>query len=155
MPKPRVPTAHKKALGKQLDPRFVNKNEPKPDLIDASEKAPAFLTKQGKKAFVEIKEMLTVNGVLTIMDMPAFALLCDHYGTYMEVREIIQREGYQITEETKQGSITKRHPLLGTLNETHGRVIKLLTEYGMTPASRGKVGAVEARVDPLEGLLSG
>jgi P27 family predicted phage terminase small subunit len=88
----------------------------------------------------EAKKHLQDANVLTEMDALALAAFCESYATWREATDKIRRaksQGGGLVIETVYGQ--KANPYLKIANNAHDRMLAILREFGMTPASRTRV----------------
>jgi P27 family predicted phage terminase small subunit len=98
-------------------------------------------------------------GLLESLDAVAFAMLCDAVGGYLRIREELGHE--QLVIMTGETNYPTPNPLCSLLRGQTKAVRELLSDFGMTPASRSSLtgstsieGQQEER-DPLAELLQG
>ncbi|MCC3705216.1 phage terminase small subunit P27 family [Rouxiella badensis] len=142
--------------------RAINKNEPKPP--SGVPPIPKNLDKMGKYWFKRIGEELDVIGVMTSLDGKALELLVEAYTEYRHHCETLEREGYTYAVYDEEGKdedqersirMIKPHPAVAMKSDARKFVRAMLAEFGMSPASRSKVGAKgPAEADPLEAFLN-
>lgn len=151
--RPPKPTALKLLHGTARNDR-INPNEPKFAVL-ADAKPPTWLKGRGRKAWADLAPMLIQIGVLTEADRPALLMLCDTYGEWMDLRDVVRREGHTYEVETKTGTMIMNRPEVAQASDCWRRVNLMLGQFGMTPASRTKVSAASNSedVDPFEELL--
>jgi P27 family predicted phage terminase small subunit len=83
------PTALKVLAGTQRKDR-VNPDEPKPQLIELGDKPPTWLSgDRAKRAWKDLAPLLRQNGLLTVIDAPAFGLLVEAFADYIAAREVL------------------------------------------------------------------
>lgn len=89
--------------------------------------------------------------MLTSADPIALGLLCDALAEYVAAREVVEREGMTYESESdKTGTMIRRHPAVEIQSDAWRRAKLMLTEFGLTPASRAKVSVADAGpADPL------
>lgn len=106
---------------------------------------------------------LLALGLLTEVDLSAFAELCQNYAYYLATdKKILDLGGAGVfaMQKTPSGYI-QQHPLLSLRRQYYEIWRKGLADFGLTPASRarlvvGEVGSgSQTSGDPLESLLSG
>ena len=85
-----IPTAIKELEGNP-GKRELNKNEPKPK--KNAPKCPAWLDVEAKKEWRRVSKQLEVIGVLTEVDMAAFAGYCEAYSRWKDAEEFISKHG--------------------------------------------------------------
>lgn len=152
--RPRKPTQLHKLHGTYRRDR-QNAAEPAPPL--GGGKPPAWLKGRARKGWREIASVLEAVKILTEMDRPALALLCDAYGEYIEARETVRRAGatYEASS-VAGGTLIRPHPAVVQASDAWRRCAAMLGQFGMTPASRAKVSAAgESERDPLAEWLAG
>jgi phage terminase small subunit len=123
-PKP-LPTRLKILKGTRSD--RVNQREPAFPLAAKGGRPPRWLGTYGRELWRELAPVLIDRGVLTIVDIPAFTLLCDEW------------------------DIFRRDPVD---NGARDRLRKLFGEFGVTPSARSRVsGNGAAPRDELAAFL--
>lgn len=138
MPKrgpPPLPSATKKARGNP-GKRPLPENEPDPTASTGTE-VPEYLTDAAKKEWPAIVRQLVDANVLAVMDERALAKYCELHVQYIKARDAFNRHRTPVYT-THTGSLAIR-PEWGLMLDCHDRMIKLLIEYGCTPASRTRV----------------
>lgn len=157
---PKTPT-HLALVKGNPSKRALNKNEPKPP--SGVPPIPKHFDKQGKYWFKRIADELDAIGVITQLDARALELLVEAYTEYRHHCDTLDREGYTFAvfseEEPDEGKereirMIKPHPAAVMKADAWKRIRAMLGEFGMTPASRTKVGTKgSAEVDPLDEFL--
>jgi len=109
----------------------------------------------GKYWFKRIGEELNAVGVMTTLDGKALELLIEAYTEYRQHCDVLAEEGYTYKTVSATGEdIVKAHPAAVMKSDAWKRIRAMLGEFGMTPASRSKVGAKgTAEADPLDEFL--
>lgn len=90
--------------------------------------APDWLTPGGVKIWNAHAPAAVENGLLTPMDVGAFALYCDSLHEYRIARDQVERDGINLD--------GRLNPAVRVRDEARKSVISLLREIGHTPASR-------------------
>jgi len=149
---PKTPT-HLALVKGNPSKRAVNKKEPKPP--SGVPPIPKHFDKMGKYWFKRIGEELDAVGVMTTLDGKALELLIEAYTEYRQHCDVLAEEGYTYKTVSATGEdIVKAHPAAVMKSDAWKRIRAMLAEFGMTPASRSKVGAKgPAEVDPLKEFL--
>jgi P27 family predicted phage terminase small subunit len=138
--RPRKPTSQK-ALGGTLQPSRTNKNEPMPEVYLPT--PPAWLSERAKQYWGEIGNVLLAMKLTTVADGPALQLLTEALAEWAEAREFVTREGFTYSTFTKQGDEMHRpYPQVAIASDAWRRAMTMLTQFGLTPASRSKVSAL-------------
>ena len=133
--------------------RPLPKNEPEPTKPPRLPNAPAHLSAIGKKEWRRLgKEMLKL-GLLSNIDMAAFAAYCQQYAMWVEASERVRDEGVIVY--AKNGfPMMSQH--LTIQNKAQAEMRKWLVEFGMTPSSRSRVEVDKRKAeDPMEAFFKG
>jgi P27 family predicted phage terminase small subunit len=146
--RPRKPTALKILHGAQ--PCRINRQEPIAPAWSAI--CPEHLGPLGRAAWDSVTASLDSMGVLTAADAEAVSLYAAAYQLYRSALDKVERDG--LICESDSG-VVKPHPLLPQINECRSQMVRLLSQFGMTPASRSslRVGA-KTEEDPLIAFLA-
>ena len=151
MARPRKPTQLKLVTG-TLDTRYVNPKEPKPKIMLPP--MPPGLSTRAKEGWNRAGPLLERMGVLTNMDAMALEQFCIVYGVLMDAKDRLEDlSDFSYDATSPNGGETRRpHPEVAVYFEALRQFRAMLNEFGMTPASRGKVAASpdKTREDPLE-----
>lgn len=150
MGRPRKPTALKVVHGTKRKDRQIP-NEPKPS-GSLSVEPPEWLSDKAEPWWHRVRPILVGMQVATDADPIAVGMLCDALAEYVAARDDVLKEGatYDCTTE-KGGTMIRAHPSVAIAADAWRRAKLMLTEFGLTPASRAKVStAVPGPADPLE-----
>ena len=147
-----TPTAIKELEGNP-GKRPLNEREPKP-----AKKAPAcpkWLEDEAKKEWRRLAKKMEMMGVLTEVDMAAFAGYCQAYARWKEAEEFISLHGTIV--KTPSG-YWQQVPQV-SIAQTYLKVMNRFAEqFGLTPASRSRIiadaGSKDSS-DEMERLLGG
>ena len=149
----RAISAEKKALRGNPGGRSIG-NEPQPEVIDLAT-PPDWLCPEAVKTWNRLCPMLVKLGILAESDVFAFALLCDAHARYLEASKLVKENGvtYETTGTNGQHAL-KQNPATTIAAAERKALLSLLTEFGMTPASRSKVSIKAPRAsDEMEEFL--
>lgn len=116
-----------------------------------------WLTAKEKKVWEKWYETLQNNEILKETDEVAFGLLCKVFHRVESLaKEFKNPEDYTMEYISDVGSkVTKVNPRYTILVEAEKNLLKLLTEFGMTPVSRNKIkSALREEEDPFQKLLN-
>ena len=144
------PTAIKELEGNP-GKRPLNKNEPKPD--KKAPRCPAWLEEEAKKEWKRTGTMLEQLGLLTEMDMAAFAGYCQAYARWKEAEEFITQHGTMIR--TPNGYL-QQVPQVSIAQTNLKIMLKFCEQFGLTPSARSRMttGDEQQReTDPMELIL--
>ena len=133
--------------------RPLNPNEPKP--AKKAPRCPAWLEDEAKKEWKRMGKTLEQMGLLTEMDMAAFAGYCQAYARWKEAEEFITQHGTIVR--TPSG-YWQQVPQV-SIAQTYLKIMNRFAEqFGLTPASRSRIIAAENSTDTkdeMEALLEG
>lgn len=113
-----------------------NEAQPMPDM--GRPDMPSDLSKSGRVYWDDFASMLEDMGVLTKADGAALAMLCELKAVFQQATDEIEAHGLMV--ENGAGGM-KANPAVGMRNTIGKNLQSLLSEFGMTPASRCKVTA--------------
>ena len=147
------PTALKKLEGNP-GKRKLNTKEPVPG--KGMPDCPKWLLPESKVEWDRLCVKLSEMGVLTEIDMAAFAAYCQSYARWKEAQEHIDSEGS--TFETEKG-YQQQTPWVGIANTNQKLMLQAASEFGLTPSARSRImaapGATKDDIDEMEALLGG
>ena len=123
--------------------RPLRTGEPQP--AASSARAPRGLGVEGSRFWRRYAPALAALGVLTEVDEPALRMAAEHYE--VAVRAATQLHEEELTLEGRDGP--KKNPLTQILRDNSTALRGFLTEFGMTPASRSRLGTPEAEQPSL------
>ena len=128
----------------------LNTSEPKPN-----KKAPAcpkWLEPEAKKEWRRLAKQMEAIGILTEVDMAAFAGYCQAYARWKEAEEFISRHGTIV--KTPSG-YWQQVPQV-SIAQTYLKIMhKFCEQFGLTPSARSRIIADKAgeNEDPMELML--
>ena len=149
-----MPDKAKKAPAKGTPAVKNAKNKPKKAVIIPN--PPEYFSGYSLKKWEELAPIFAEKNMLGPADLSAFELLCLHYGDAMDLYEAMINEGGSIA-----GYLAgKNSQTMGEYLAYHKAITayhKMLTEFGLTPASKKKVPTAEVieEDDPLEKMING
>lgn len=146
MGRPPKPTAMKELAGNP-GKRPLNKREPKPRVMIPP--VPKWLTGAARLEYRRTAKMLVQLRVLTEADATALALYAREYERYIHANEMIAASGDVLR--GKSGYY--QSPWVGVSNMAFKNMRGLLTEFGLTPASRTRIQAAPAEEQSIESML--
>ena len=117
---------------------------------------PEYFVGYSLKKWEELAPVFAEKNMLGPADLSAFELLCMHYGDAMNLYEAMINEGGSVSGYLKG----KNSQTMGEYLAYHKAITaytKMLTEFGLTPASKKKVPSPETieEDDPLEKMING
>jgi P27 family predicted phage terminase small subunit len=133
--RPPKPTALKELAGNP-GKRPLNHNEPKPQVIAIE--CPEWITGEGRKEYERLATLLVTLRVLTEADAAGLAAYVYEYDAWVRAERLIRKEGSVLTGE-KGGKYM--NPRVGIANMHFKNMLKLMMEFGLTPASRSRIEA--------------
>ena len=129
--------------------RPLNQDEPKPKV--RLPRVPEHLSEAARKEWRRLGGMLVGMGVMTEADGDALALLCTSWARWLEAEEQLRRYGIVIK---SPSGYPIQSPYLSIARQSMAEVRSLLSEFGLTPASRSRVSVAEQKEsDPFEAFL--
>ncbi len=133
--------------------RRLDTREPQP--AESSGRCPAWLKGYGKEAWRRLHAIVTQMRAMTLADELCLALLCSAVDDFRHAREIVEKEGRTYKCVTKSGDLMIRlRPEVGIAAEASSRMLKLMVEFGLTPASRTRLKVIQPKPhDPVEDYL--
>lgn len=135
------PTALKLLEGNPGKRRLKNTGEPMPEPPSDMPKPPSRLLPEAKKEWRRLAPPLLALGVLTEVDLSAFAELCQNYAYYVNTDKEITKMGSQTVfamQKTPSGYM-QQHPILSLRRQYYETWRKGLADFGLTPASRARI----------------
>jgi P27 family predicted phage terminase small subunit len=141
MGRPRLPSAvHKARTGtnKTRGRRELPPDEPQPDVAPGDVKPPAGISKAALKHWPGIAKVLSDAKVLTLMDTISLRLFCEAYAKYQSSLDMLDESFSELVYVSVTGQLAVR-PEWDIHNKAMEQMLKLLKEFGMTPAARANV----------------
>ncbi|MCD8013316.1 MAG: phage terminase small subunit P27 family [Lachnospiraceae bacterium] len=133
--------------------RPLNENEPKPER--KAPPCPKWLEKEAKKEWRRLSKQMEALGILTEVDMTAFAGYCQSWARYKEAEEFLTQHGTIVR--TPSGYLQQVPQV--SIAQTYLKLMeKFAEQFGLTPAARSRIVASEIQADTtdeMEKLLRG
>jgi P27 family predicted phage terminase small subunit len=140
MPPPRKPSHLRAVEGNPSHARPVNHDEPTPP--NGYHQPPEHFSEKAKAYYNDMCQELDRYGIITETDSRAAEMLIEAYVEYRELSDDIARNGLNYWVEGTNGQqLLKANPSVAARASAWNRVRAMLTEFGMTPASRSKIVA--------------
>jgi P27 family predicted phage terminase small subunit len=114
--------------------RPLNEREPMPD--KKAPKCPKWLEPEAKKEWKRLADKMEALGILTELDMAAFAAYCQAYARWKEAEEYITLHG--MTYETSTGGM-RAVPQVSIANSSMAAMQRAAEQFGLTPAARSRI----------------
>ena len=132
--------------------RPVNTNEPKPE--KKAPRCPSWLEDEAKKEWKRMAKVLEQMGLLTEMDMAAFAGYCQAYARWKEAEEFLTQHGSMVR--TPNGYL-QQVPQVSIAQTNMKIMLKFCEQFGLTPSARSRIvgGENTDEEDEMEKLLEG
>lgn len=146
------PTALKQLEGNPGH-RPLNTNEPKP--IGKMPRCPSWLEDEAKREWKRMGKVLEDMGMLTEMDMAAFAGYCQAYARWRAAEEFITQHGDMVR--TPNGYL-QQVPQVSIAQTNLKILLKFCEQFGMTPSARSRIvvgSDKKETTDEMELLLRG
>lgn len=138
-----VPTEIKKLKGNP-GRRPLPAHEPH---VAAGAVMPEWLSADAAAHWPTVAKQLGDAGILTQIDATALALYCETFARWRMANDQVVALGPLIK---SPNGFPMPSPFLGIANRAWDQMLKMLTEFGMTPSSRTRVGAVKPTEDDAE-----
>ena len=123
-----------KALQGTLRKDRTNEKEPQPEPLPPD--PPDHLGKEAKKYWKETFKLLAGVGVLTEMDSDTLSLYCETKAKWVYAKKQLEKNGLVII---AQSGFPVQSPWLQICNKCFDQMLKISTEFGMTPSSRTRI----------------
>ena len=146
------PTALKELEGNP-GKRQLKANEPKPKAKAPS--CPKWLDDDAKKEWRRLSKHMEQMGILTEIDMAAFAGYCQAYSRWKAAEEFISKHGSIV--KTPSG-YWQQVPQVSIAQQYLKQMSKFCEQFGLTPASRSRIVADTKQneyIDEMDKLLGG
>lgn len=111
--------------------------EPRGPQLAEMPRAPRGMNAPARRLWRTLGPVLVEMGVLTRADLPAFQLLCQHWGLAQQAWEALQQEGETTTDER---GLPRKHPLLQVWRDNSRAWREYAAHFGLTPAARARLG---------------
>ena len=128
--------------------RPLPKNEPQPESFDSVPRPPSFLMPLAKKHWKTLGEDLRQAGLLTKVDLDAFAACCNAYATWVDAMGQLKKHGMLVK---SPNGYPMPSPYIGIAEKALNRMLQYQKEFGLTPAARARV-EVEPDADDGDAL---
>lgn len=133
--------------------RPLNEAEPKPQ--KKAPRCPPWLEDEAKREWKRMAKVLEQMGLLTEMDMAAFAGYCQAYARWKEAEEFLTQHGSMVR--TPNGYL-QQVPQVSIAQTNMKIMLKFCEQFGLTPSARSRIVGGEgaaAPADDMELLLGG
>ncbi len=137
------PTALKRAQGNP-GKRGLNHAEPQPP--DGLPTCPPHLSPAAREEWDRLAETLHGMGVLTVVDRAGLAAYCQAYARWVEAEEKLRETPPLV--KTPSGYV-QQSPWLTVANKQLELMGRYMAEFGMTPASRSRVAAMDPKAEQM------
>jgi P27 family predicted phage terminase small subunit len=140
-----LPTEVKRVRGNP-GKRPLNDREPQPRRVVP--RCPDFLDEDAKREWRRVTRLLERNGIVTELDGPTLMAFCQAFSRWAVAERNLQKYGTVILSPDKNFPI--QSPYLSIANMAMEQMVKIATEFGMTPSSRSRVTTVPGLGPPDE-----
>lgn len=147
-----MPTQLKIARGTLRNDR-INGKEPKPIELITLPSAPDYLSDRALEIYQDLGENLISQRLLSVMDLSALVMLSVDLSLYEDCLRKILEQGSVIVVNTREGQIPKINPYHNVKKVLEDKIIKLLSEFGLTPSSRSRVSQLPKPKGNLKSLI--
>ena len=94
---------------------------------------------------MRISKELHELGILSKLDRAALAALCEAWARWRKATEVLQKQADEDQDgtgglliKTAMGNVIQ-NPIVGIINKSAADIIRISSEFGMTPAARSRV----------------
>lgn len=129
------PTALKKLQGNP-GRKPLNDAEPQPHIGTRTPSVPAWLDEDAQAIWKRYARTLWELRLLTEIDVPAFAMLCESLALYQTAGERIRR-GFHV--QVTESGYRQQDPWVSIRNNAFAQVKQMMQEFGMTPSARSGI----------------
>lgn len=129
------PTAIKNMEGNP-GKRALPEHEPKPVELAEIPKPPSFLLPLAKKHWKKMADQLQLCGLLTSIDLDAFAAMCNAYATWVDAQQNLKKTGMLVKSPNGYPMVS---PYISISEKALNRLLQYQKEFGLTPSSRVQV----------------
>lgn len=145
-----IPTSVKKAQGNP-GRKPLNKTEPS---AGKHPEKPLHLTGESAALWDRLCEMFESMGILDMADGLAIELICETYEEWRRNMEVIKKNGGVYSTKSITGEkILRQLPHVAQASDAWKRIRSMLSEFGLTPSARVRLGSSEAEEDELSQLM--
>lgn len=136
----RQPTAVKKLKGTD-DPRWINPDEPMPDVLDSIPAPPVSLDVDELKIWNQSCHYLKEVSMLHGIDLQSLAMYCREMATYHRCMDIVRKEG--VVKEFENGAqrMDQINPHYKAAKLALESANKLADKFGFNPSARASLKA--------------
>jgi len=139
-PKP----THIKAITGNPGKRPLNRNEPVPE--NAIPECPPELSERARREWDRLVGELSKLRLITNLDRAALATYCSAYALWAEAVEAIQQYGAMIK---SPNGYPVQSPYIAIANRQAEIMLRISSEFGFTPASRGRISVPKLKEPTL------
>ena len=125
--------------------RKLNKNEPKYPRMEVT--PPEHLNLAAQEEWARLYETMAAQGMITTVDRAALAAYCVAYSRWVKAETKLNEMMEKSVDSLLGGMVFKTHrdnlsvnPLIRIANAAMDIMVRIASEFGMTPASRSRAG---------------
>jgi P27 family predicted phage terminase small subunit len=128
--------------------------EPVPQTFAEIPAPPDYLQPEAAAEWRRLAPELLRLGLLTPVDLAAFASYCEAVGRWQLAVRLLAESGGKLTARGYRGRVIT-NPLVRVIGAAADDALRCATEFGMTPSSRARVGAgLGGKAGKFAGLLA-
>jgi P27 family predicted phage terminase small subunit len=130
--------------------RPLNADEPRPEpkIPECPPELSAVARREWDRLAVELGKLR----LLTELDRSALAIYCGAYGLWVEATEAIQKYGTMVK---SPSGYPQQSPYVAVANRQAEIMMRIASEFGFTPASRGRIATTVKDSKDLVDLMVG
>lgn len=95
-----------------------------------------------KKLYSVLGTEMLCNNMLDVASLDLLVAYCREMALYNDMMKEVEKEGVTVEVETKSGTITQINPKRKVAEGALSNAQRLASEFGLSPASRGRVAAL-------------
>jgi P27 family predicted phage terminase small subunit len=160
MPGPRPIPTHLKLLRGNPGHQKLNKDEPQPQVPAEVPEPPRFLSGYAADEWWRVAPELHRLGLLTVLDVGAFAAYCVAYAHWRTAEEALAEMAKR--DATTSGLLIKtssgdaaQNPVVGIARRAAADMVRFASDFGMSPAARARISAGVGFEPPGGGKFDG
>ena len=128
--------------------RPLNRNEPKP--MTTTPDCPPELSPAAQQEWKRLVSELSALNMLTNLDRVALATYCEAYALWVEAISAIRKYGTMVK---SPSGYPMQSPYLAIANKQAEIMMRIASEFGLTPASRSRISIPDEPEPTLFGLI--
>jgi len=124
--------------------------------IDAGHKEiapPVWLNEPGQRIWSEIAPRLSAMKILQSIDANTFGRYCQDFGRWVQLQQVLDKEGTTYESESPHGKYTRSHPAFMQADRLNRSLMVMESGFALNPADRQRLFAARAQAANAPGLF--